>query len=149
MVIEQPKTKLFPLRVVLTVTTGRLLTEPKGERDNGISDLYELLNWMTGDSLYTHQLPRASKACEPWVLQCFPELAPASVCLDKLDGWLEADRTGGQEGIKMWLAELRLLFPVIKDSYDIAPLPDGWTTIDPLIELESMVGKEKVITVTA
>lgn len=67
-------TKTFPLRVVLTVTTGRLLTEGKGPRDNGIGDLYEILNWITGDSLYTHQLPRAGKACRPWLLKCFPRV---------------------------------------------------------------------------
>ncbi len=31
-----PKTKTFPARVLLTITTGRLLTEPKGDPDNGI-----------------------------------------------------------------------------------------------------------------
>jgi len=33
------KVRAFPLRVVLTLTTGRLLTEGRGERDNGIGDL--------------------------------------------------------------------------------------------------------------
>ena len=34
------ETKTFPLRVLLTVTTGRLLTKSSGDRDNGISDLH-------------------------------------------------------------------------------------------------------------
>lgn len=144
---EQNNTKSFPLRVVLTVTTGRLLTEPKGPDDNGISALYEILNWITGDSLFTHQLPRAEESARPWLLKCFPELAPASGCLDNLDGWLKADRTGGQEGIKMWLTELRMMFPELKENYQIEPMPEGWTTIDPMIELESMVSKEKIIKV--
>lgn len=142
-------TKSFPLRVVLTVTTGRLLTERKGPHDNGIGDLYDILNWTTGDNLFTHQLPRAGESCKPWLLKCFPDLVPVNACLDKLDGWLKADQVGGDEGIKMWLAELKMVFPEIKDSYEVVPLPEGWTTIDPMIELESMVGKEKIITVGA
>ena len=45
----------FPLRVVLTVTTGRLLTELKDNQNNGIGDLYDILNHMTGDTLFLHQ----------------------------------------------------------------------------------------------
>jgi hypothetical protein len=76
-------------------------------------------------------------------------LVSVNACLDKLDEWLKADQTGGSEGIKMWLTELKMMFPEIQDSYDVSPMPEGWTTIDPMIELESMVGKNKVIVVSA
>lgn len=145
---ELPKTKRFPLRVVLTVTTGRLLTAPRGERDNGIGDLYKLLDWLTGDGIATHQIPRAIEAAQPWLFKCFPELAYPSAALDKLDGWIAADRTDDrQEAMRMWFAELKMVFPELKDEYDIAPMPAGWVSIDPMIELESMVGKERIITV--
>lgn len=145
---ESQKTKRFSLRVVLTVTTGRMLTERKGPMDNGIGDLYGILNWITGDSLFTHQLGRASEAARPWLLKCFPELAYPSAALDKLDGWLDADRTDDkQEAMRIWFAELKMMFPELKDEYDIAPMPDGWVSIDPLMELETMVGKERIVTV--
>lgn len=140
---QEPRTRQFPLRVVLSVTTGRLLTEPKGPHNNGIGDLYEILNWITGDNLFTHQLPRAERAAMPWLLKCFPELAPATAALPSLDRWLKLDQTGGQEGIEMWLTELRMMFPAIKDSYDVEPMPGGWTHIDPIIEAETMVGDSK------
>ena len=35
---------------------------------------YEILNFLTGDSLYTHQLPRAVRQCEPWLRAQFPTL---------------------------------------------------------------------------
>jgi hypothetical protein len=140
------ETKTFPLRVVLTVTTGRLLTEPRGPQDNGISDLYAILNWITGDNLYTHQLPRASETAKPYLLKCFPQLWPVCAGLNSLDQWIAKDRTGGHEGIKMWLTEIRMMFPALKDSYDVAPMPDGWTHLDPLIELETMMSdRSKVI----
>ena len=140
-----PKTRRFPLRVVLTVTTGRLLTERKGPMDNGIGDLYELLNWITGDGLYTHQLGRASEAARPWLFKCFPELTGVNDTLHLLDGWLSTGEP--QQAIQRWLTEIKLNAPDLKNEYDIAPIPDGWVSIDPLLELESRVGKERVITV--
>ena len=46
----------------------------------------------------------------------------------------------------MWLTELRMMFPDIKDSYEIEPMPEVWTHIDPVMEAETMMGdKRKVI----
>ena len=142
--IEQ-NTKRFPLRVVLTVTTDRLLTERKSERDNGIGDLYEILNWLTGDNLFTHQLPRAGETCKPWLLSLFPELSKANDALPLLDQAL-ATRS---DAVEHWLNQIRMIAPELKDAYDVAPVPDGWTSIDPMIELESRIGKERIITVNA
>jgi len=36
--------------------------------------VYDILNYMTGDSLFTHQLPRASDECKPFLLEQFPQL---------------------------------------------------------------------------
>src|SRR5688572_14476801 len=97
------ETKTFPLRVVLTVTTGRLLTEPKGERDNGISDVYQILGWMTNDEPFTHQLPRFCDECKPWLLRWFPELAAAESALQILD--CDMQRDGARTGIQLWLGK--------------------------------------------
>ena len=140
------QTRSFPLRVVLTVTTGRLLTKGAGPRDNGIGDLYGILNWLTGDDLFTHQLPRAGDAGKPYLLKCFPELADANEFVSTLEARIE--QYGAEEGIERWLVQLQQAFPIIKDSYDVSPMPKGWTSIDPMIELESMVGKEKIIKVS-
>lgn len=119
--------KTFTLRTILTVTTGRLLTEPKGDCNNGIGDLYEILNHMTGDSAFTHQLVRFSDECKPWLFRWFPELKIANACLDKLDKWIKIDKIGtAQKGVKMWLAELKMLDPKIQDTYQVSQIPmDG------------------------
>lgn len=85
-------TKSFSLRVLLSVTTGRLLTEAKSPTDNGIDDLYEIL-----------------------------ELAYCSTdkALKSFDGWLSHDKSGGGEAIKMWLTELKNDFPQLKDNYEV------------------------------
>lgn len=134
------KEKSFPLAAVLTVTTGRLLTE--------MDHVYEILNWVTGDDVYTHQIPRALQAAGPLLLKRFPELVPASGGLRSLDSWIAKDHTGGHEGIRMWLTELQMMFPAIKDSYQIAPISAGqWEHIDPVLEAGSMFDPEKIITI--
>lgn len=126
-------TRTFPLRVVLTVTTGRLLTAPKGPRDNGIGDLYELLNYMTGDNLFTHQLPRAGEACKEPLLQQHPQLRAVNVDAVNGDNWKE------------WLAEQVAQYG---EYLEVTPLVE-WTHIDPILEAETMVGKDKVIQIEA
>jgi len=141
--------KTFTLRTVLSVTTGRLLTEPKGPRDNGIDRMYELLNHMTGDSAFTHQLGRFAEECKPWLFRWFPELATASACLDKLDDWIKRDKTGtNEEGIKMWLTELKMLELKIKDVYSIGQIPmDDHDKKDAYDELVAMRGTDEDIIV--
>ena len=62
--------KEFPTEVVLSVVTGVLVCD-------GIGPIYEMLNWMTGESLYTHQLPRVAREAEPVVLAMHPMIAVA------------------------------------------------------------------------
>lgn len=137
-------TKKFPLAVVLTVTTGRLLTSPKNG-GNGIEDLYEILGWMTNDSPYTHQLGRFAEECKPWLFKWFPELGYANACEKNLDDWIAKDQTGtAQEGIKMWLTELKMLFPEIKDEYEIGRIPsEAHTNKGPITELAEIMGKSE------
>jgi hypothetical protein len=148
-------TKTFPLRTVLTVTTGRLLTKRKAADDNGIGDLYELLDWLTGDANFTHQLGRAAEECKPWLFKTHPELAAISneVALRSLDKWRDADKTGGiEEALKMWLTECKMMFPAIKDEYEFE---QGCCSADhqrkhPVAELlERGVAPEKVAVVAA
>ena len=141
------KVKNFSLPIVLTVTTGRLLTNPKNG-GNGIEDLYEILNWMTQDNLFTHQLPRASRECKPHLIQRFPELEKyGSVeALAALDTLLV--NHDAQEAIEAWLKAMAFIGG--KDSYDVPRLPrDRHNQIDPLFELVQMVGPEKVVVVKA
>jgi len=146
------KTKAFSLRAILTVTTGTLLTEGKDPQDNGIGDLYEILGWMSGEEgLMTHQLPRVGDECKPWLLKWFPELAVYGMQsnLDSLDKWIKSCREGhSSEGVKMWLAEMKMMFPEIKESYDVGKIPaESHKAINPMEELESMVGKDRIVSV--
>lgn len=113
--------KQFHLGDVLTITTGNLVSP------RHIQGVYEILNFMTGDNLYTHQLPRARRECRGPLLEQFPQLA-------------EVDASGvDQNNWRDWLAEQ-------VDKYGeylwVATLTE-YTHIDPLLELETMVNAQQ------
>jgi hypothetical protein len=154
-------TTMFALRVILTVTTGRLLTVGAGPQDNGIGDLYELLNWMTEDNLFTHQLGRAAEECKPVILELYPELAVlgSPSAMAKLDEWISryvnaAEPPPGvvkgdaEDGIKTWIEEMKILFPNVQDFYELPHIKDKHTYKDALDELVEMKGKDNVLVIT-
>lgn len=133
-------TKRFPVRVLLSVTTELLLTKPRGDRDNGIGDLYEILGWMTNDSPFTHQLPRFNEECKPWLLRWFPELAAANDHLDALQGLI---RVHGSHGVDQWVAKLGL-----PAEYDVPRIPaDDHEQKHPYDELVAMRGTDEGVIV--
>jgi hypothetical protein len=136
-------TRTFPLRVVLTVTTGRLLTERKGENDNGIGDLYGILGHMTGDSPFTHQLGRFAEECKPWLFRWFPELAKVET--NSLDELLKLH--GPEKGVEAWLHAL-LFCGRCKAEYEIGQIPhDDHDIKNPIDELIAIRGTDEGITI--
>lgn len=134
------KTKRFTLAQVLSITTGRLCCDMDG--------VYKILNHITGDELYTHVLPRAAKFAGPLLLSEFPEVGPANACLAKLDGWVAIDRTVRKtECAKMWIAELKLMFPAMDRQYDVPSHADAWLSLDPIQEAEDVFGPERVVVI--
>jgi hypothetical protein len=60
--------KLFHLGDILSITTG-IMMSPR--HMDGIADI---LKFMTGEVLFTHQLPRARLECAPFLLKQHPQL---------------------------------------------------------------------------
>lgn len=121
--------RTFPLGDILSVTTG-LLVAPRG-----IEALYELLDYMTGDQLFTHQLPRASRECKPELLRQHPALAEVVV----------PDNFDGEEHIWRWLAEQMDRYG---DELLVAPLPAvDHTYVDPIAELRMLKPDGQIIPV--
>jgi hypothetical protein len=86
-------TKEFASCDVLSVVTGRLVGKMGG--------VYEVLNWMTGESLFTHQLPRVGDEARPVLVAAHPALQQAideaeQVTTDNWNEWLQTwqDRYG-------------------------------------------------------
>lgn len=117
----------FHLGDILSITTGRLVSP------RHIDGVYDILNYMTDDNLFTHQLPRASDECKPHILAQHPELE-------------EIDASGvNGENWKQWLEEQVAKYG---EQLEIKPLVSGIHKIkDPVEEAEEMVGPDKVIKV--
>lgn len=134
--------KNFPLGDVLSIVTGRIVS------DRGVKAFYDILNHMTRDDLYSNQLPRVIGECKPWLLRWFPELsivlAPASQ--DSLSRWIASAPTCPEEGVKMWLAELRMMQPALLEEYAVPQIPqDDHERKDPYDELVAMRGTDEGI----
>lgn len=87
-------TQWFHLGDILSITTERLVS-----RDH-IDGVYNILNFLTGDNLYTHQLPLACDAVKENVLEQLPQLRAIVVAedfefdthpdvKDSVDAWLQ------------------------------------------------------------
>jgi hypothetical protein len=117
----------FHLGDILTITTDRLVSP------DGIAGAYNILNYMLDDNLFTHQLPRASEECKPFLLQQYPHLAEI-VVPDKFEN--EAD-------VWKWLntqvAKYGERLPVRQ-----VPEPNHQ---NPIEELSDMVGPERILVV--
>ena len=123
-----PEPRTYRLDDVLTMTTGRLLSQ------RGIEAVYDLANFMTGDYLLTHQLPRAADACGPALLDQHPQLRGVEPAAD-ID----------QADFAAWLADAERVHGT---QLVVTPLPPGvWEHRDPIDELCGMVGPERVIVV--
>lgn len=65
------ETKEFPADVVLTIVTGHMICDQIGQ-------VYEILNWMTDDEIYTHQIPRVIREVRGEIVKMHPRLAQAT-----------------------------------------------------------------------
>ena len=121
------KTREFPLGSILSVTTGRLVAR------GHMGDLYEILNYMTGDNLFTHALPRASDECKPHLLAQHPHLA--DVVVPEWDD-LPDDQEQAKAIVYAWLAEQEATYGA---TLPVSPVPhEDHTVIDPISELKMM-----------
>lgn len=125
-----PEAKDFELGHILSVTTGRLFSRTKPP----ISGVYEILNYMTGVDLFTHQLPRASEECRPALLVQHPQL-----------GEIEVPEFESTDIVWSWLDEQESRYG---KTLPVKPLAKGeHRSIHPVEELADLVGTEKIIVV--
>ncbi len=123
---EAKTMKSFHLGDILTVTTGYLVAP------RGVEAYYDILNYMTGDVVFTHQVPRVMDECKPFLLSQFPQLANIDASQVNPDNW------------KAWLAEL-----VEKHgkTFEVKPIPKtAHTGRNPVEEVVEMVGGSEKVT---
>ena len=124
---DESTTRDFHIGDILSVTTECLVSP-------SLNGVYDILNWMTGDNLFTHQLPRAALECAGPLLAQHPDLAAVVVPadLDK-DTW------------RAWMDEQVATFG---ETRPVAPLAAAeHTRIHPLQELRMMAPDVPIIPV--
>jgi hypothetical protein len=124
-------TRTFHLGDILSITTGCLVSP------SHMDGIYDILNWMTGESLMTHQLPRVARECAKPLLAHNPDLA-AIVPPESFGDDAEA-------GVARWLAEQVAIYG---ETREVAPLAaEDHTPIDPITELRAMRPDAELVTV--
>jgi len=119
--------KWFHLGDILSITSGTLVSPRL------IDGVYDILNYMTGENLFTHQLARAGDICRPHLLKQWPELEGVS-CEDVAP--------------ENWKEKLEALTTKYGLELEIEPLPKGeYIPIDPITEAETMMGDPSKIIV--
>lgn len=117
-------TRDFDLGDVLNVTAGCLVSP------RHIGGVYDILGFMTSESLMTHQLPRAADACKPELLLQHPQLAAVVV----------PDLPHEHEPWMRWLDEMKLQFGT---TLPVTSLPE-FEHREPIEEACDLVGADKV-----
>lgn len=129
----------FNFQQLASAGTGYLIGV--SETDNGIGGVYEVLNFMTGDNLFTHVLPRAFKQCSPVLEVQFPWL---KTMRETIELSKTQCKTGEWNGVFVGICEhYRESYG---DSFEPIPLL-LWQRRNPLEELADMVGEDKIIVV--
>jgi hypothetical protein len=118
--------RAFALSDILSVTTEKLLSH------RHMTGIYDILSYMTGQSVFTHQLGDACDEAKPALLEQHPQLADVRPPdgLDKHDlmAWLtNAEREYGE-------------------TLDVQPLAN-WARRDPIEDACDKIGAEKVYVV--
>lgn len=113
----------------MKLTTEELITVAVGWLFCPIERVYEILNFLTGDNLFTHQLPRAFRACEPHLNKQYPWLAEINRDLPT------------PERFEL----VRKLASAHPGPHELQSISATWLSLDPLQELAQMVDPSKII----
>ena len=115
--------KRFDLGDILSITTGRLVAP------TGMAGVYDILNYMTDDELFTHQLPRVAEECKPALLSQHPQLAEIED-----PEWAEPDPIS----VLTWLVKMQVKYGEKLPVQKLDPVDH--THINPVLEL-GLMGK--------
>jgi hypothetical protein len=126
---DKMQTKEFATRDVLSTVTGMLMGD--------IGGVYEVLSWMTGESVFTHQIPRISREAVPVMVAAHPLL---QLAID------EAEQVTPENALQWrqtW--EDRYGPTIAVPKFD----PDTHESIDPISELAEKIHPDNIIQVVA
>ncbi len=116
---NQEMEKNFDLGTVLSLTTSRMFSE--------LDKIQEALEYVTGGSIWTHQIPRALGQVAPYILSIYPQLEGIG---------MDEPINSKEEAIAFVNSQKE----IFGDSLPLSPMSktDGYDHVDPLEELDEM-----------
>lgn len=120
------ETKTFAAADVLSTITGRLMGD--------IGGVYKVLGWMTGEDVYTHQIPRIGREATPVVVAAHPQLQQA------VDEASHVTPENWKQWRQTWEDRYGMEIAVPKFG------ADTHERIDPISELAEKVHPDKIVT---
>ena len=128
------QSKSFSLGTVLSITDGRLLTK-------GLDDVYQILDFMTDDSLQTIAIPRARQECVPALMEAF------STWIEQAHEDIQtffASWDGNLDSFWAWMETMEAKYGATHEVWPIHP--EDHVSKDPVQELLDMgVDPSKII----
>lgn len=121
-------TPRFHVGDILSITTGKLVSP------DHIDGVYRVLNHMTGDSLYTHQLPLASDAVLPDIREQHPWTAEVT----------PPERFASEAHVHQWVAEQAARYG---EWHDLTPVPQAWGSHDPIADFTRQYPGKRMLVV--
>jgi hypothetical protein len=137
-------TKSFHIGDVLSVITGRLVSE------RHMQGIYDILNWLHQDNLFTHQLPRACRDAEPWLRESLPQfygpdIDAAISDMERRVAEVPKEPEPVAVVISAWLAELAIKYG---ERFEVAPIPNSSELHrNPLEDLHEMAPNKPIIAI--
>lgn len=125
--MEQQKS--WPTEVVLSIVTGFLVAE--------FSEVHRAMEWLAGEPVWTHQLPRIAREAKPGILADHPAIEEA--CKEAEAG--KIDKSNWQAWQSRWrerYGATLLLRRMTADQHE---------RIDPVSELAEKVAPDNVVVV--
>lgn len=111
------ETKAFHLGDILTITTGGVLVSPRG-----MDGAYDILRFLAGEDVFTHQIGRVLPECQEPLLAQHPDLRDVTV----------PDGLFGEDAVMAWLTGQVAIYGEYRE---VAPLAaEDHTSINPLDE---------------
>ena len=98
--------KQYHLGDILSITTSHLVSP------RHIEGVYDILDYMTGDQLFTHQLPCAATECRPYLLEQLPFLRDIAFDAEGKDWQVWLDRQIAEYG------ELHPVYPIHAEDHE-------------------------------
>ena len=120
-------TKRFHISDILSISTGCLVS------NDHIGGVCKILNHMTGDNLFTHQIPLACDAVKPDLLQQFP--------------WLKVipkPTLSGEAECVTWVASIA---DVHGEWHEVESAPLAWGKHDMLQDFKNQWPDKPIITI--